>query len=240
MISLKEKMENPSVEKYREILKRKRVSLILKRVFDIVVSAIALLILLPACAVIAILIKLDSNGKIIYKQKRVTTNGRVFSIYKFRTMVENADKIGGLLTVGNENRITRVGRVLRKFRLDEFPQLVNILKGDMSFVGTRPEVLKYVEQYTDEMYATLLLPAGVTSLASIYYKDEAELLNSAKDADEVYINQILPEKMYYNLKAIEEFNFINEIKIMAMTVFAVLGVKYRDKYESGINKEMNL
>lgn len=240
MISLKEKMENPSVEKYREILKKKSFSLILKRIFDIVVSAIALLILLPACAIIAILIKLDSNGKIIYKQKRVTTNGRVFSIYKFRTMVENADKIGGLLTVGNENRITRVGRVLRKFRLDEFPQLVNILKGDMSFVGTRPEVLKYVEQYTDEMYATLLLPAGVTSLASIYYKDEAELLNSAKDADEVYINQILPEKMYYNLKAIEEFNFLNEIKIMAMTVFAVLGVKYRDKYESSINKEMNL
>lgn len=239
--NLEARMNCSAVLQYREILKKKKISRFLKRAFDILASAILLVLLLPVCVIIAIAIKADSSGKIIYRQERITTNGKKFYIYKFRTMVENADKIGGLLTVKNENRITKVGAFLRKYRLDEFPQLLNVLKGEMSFVGARPEVLKYVEQYTDEMFATLLLPAGITSLACIYYKDEAELLESAEDADKVYVDEILPGKMYYNLKEVEEFSFLNDIKTMVMTVFAVLGREYKEnKSYSGVeNVEHN-
>jgi len=224
-----EKMNSPELAEYKKILDTKIMSRILKRIFDIVVSAVLLVLLLPVCIIIAVLIKCDSHGKVIYKQERITTKGKKFYIYKFRTMVENADKIGGLLTTGNENRITRVGGFLRKYRIDEFPQLLNVLKGEMSFVGVRPEVLKYVSQYTDEMFATLLLPAGITSLACIYYKDEAKLLDSAEDADRIYVEEVLPGKMYYNLKSIREFSFLNDIKIMIMTVLAVLGKEYKEK-----------
>ena len=234
-IDIVEKMKSPELAEYREILRKKRISLALKRIFDMCVSAVLLILLFPVCVVIAVAIKIDSEGNVLYKQERITTNGRRFYIYKFRTMVQNADKIGGLLTTSNEKRITRVGGFLRKYRIDEFPQLLNVLKGEMSFVGARPEVMKYVNHYTDEMLATLLLPAGITSLACIYYKDEAELLDSAEDADRIYIEQILPGKMYYNLKAVREFSFLNDIKTMAMTVFAVLGKEYReDKNYSGV------
>ena len=137
-------------------------------------------------------------------------------------MVNNAEKLGTQVTVGNDSRITRVGSFIRNCRLDEISQLLNILTGDMTLVGTRPEVKKYVDHYTKEMMATLLLPAGVTSLASIYYKDEAELLEKSENPDKTYIEEILPEKMKYNLQSIEKFNFIEDIKIMFMTALAVI------------------
>ena len=158
----------------------------------------------------------------MYRQTRVTTYGREFRIFKFRSMVQNADKKGSQVTTKCDGRITRIGRILRKYRLDELPQLLNILNGDMSFVGTRPEVVKYVRHYTSEMRATLLLPAGVTSMTSIEYKDEEKLLESVEDADDIYIHQILPEKMKYNLKALEKFNFLEDLKTMFRTVLAVL------------------
>ena len=137
-------------------------------------------------------------------------------------MVANADKIGSLVTVNNDSRITKVGKFIRKCRLDEICQLIDVLRGTMTFVGTRPEVKKYVDAYTDEMYATLLLPAGVTSLASIKYKDEEKLLSGSDDTDGTYINDILPDKMKYNLEYLEKFGFFYDIKLMFMTVFAVL------------------
>lgn len=224
--ALPTEFKTDAVRAYYEKLDKRRVSLAVKRIFDIIVSLLAFIVLLPFYLIISILIKLDSPGKIFYCQTRVTTYGRVFKIYKFRTMIENADKIGSLVTVNKDPRITRVGRVLRKFRLDETPQIINIIKGDMSFVGTRPEVQKYVDAYTDEMYATLLLPAGVTSLASVFYKDEEKLLSESGDTDSTYINEILPDKMLYNLEYINKFNFFYDIKLMVMTVLAVCGVEF--------------
>lgn len=212
------------VKPYYDILNTRKSSLILKRVFDFIMSIILLIILSPIFILLIIVIKLDSKGPVFFRQERVTQYAKKFYIFKFRTMVDNAEKIGTQVTVDNDTRITKVGSVIRKYRLDEIPQLLNILMGDMSFVGTRPEVEKYVEQYTEEMMATLLLPAGVTSLASIKYKDEANLLSKSDDVDKTYINNILPSKMEYNLQAIKEFNFINEIKLMFMTVAAVLGI----------------
>ena len=214
---------------YYEILTKKKVSLLLKRVFDFTIALLMLITLSPILAIIAILIKYDSEGSIIFKQKRVTKYGKIFCIYKFRTMYTGSEK-GSNVTLKNDNRVTRVGANLRKYRLDELLQLVNILKGDMSFVGTRPEVEKYVNNYSDEMLATLLLPAGVTSLASIYYKDEEKLLDSADDTDKVYVEEILPAKMYYNLKAIKDFSLWNDIRIMFMTVLAVCGKEYKGDY----------
>ena len=158
----------------------------------------------------------------MFRQVRVTQYGKQFRIFKFRTMVNNADKIGTQVTTKNDARVTKVGKFLRKCRLDEIPQLLNIILGDMTFVGTRPEVVKYVDKYTDEMMATLLLPAGVTSEASIQYKDEELLLAHADDADETYINEVLPEKMKYNLRSIETFSFSSDIRTMLRTVAAVL------------------
>ena len=226
---LPKNMQTPEVKKYFDYLKNKKVSLVLKRIFDIVVSLILLILLSPAFLVLAIAIKFDSEGPVFFRQERVTQYGKIFRIFKFRTMVQNAEKIGTQVTVDNDSRITKVGSFIRNSRLDEIPQLINVLKGDMSFVGTRPEVTKYVEKYTDEMMATLLLPAGVTSLASIMFKDEAELLANAKDADSTYINEILPKKMKYNLDSIKTFSFIGEIKIMFMTVLAVLGKEYKEE-----------
>ena len=222
-------MQTEEVRKYYDILKKKKVSLFFKRAFDIVASLVLLLILSPIFLVLAIAIKIDSEGPVFYRQVRVTQYNRKFRIFKFRSMVQNADK-GSQVTVSGDSRVTRVGKVVRKCRLDELSQLIDVLRGKMTFVGTRPEVPKYTEQYTPEMMATLLLPAGVTSLASIYYKDEAELLDSAEDADKVYVEEILPAKMYYNLKAIEAFSFFGDIKIMFMTVLAVLGKEYKGDY----------
>lgn len=214
--------QNEDVQKYYDILKKKTFSLILKRIFDVVVAAIMLVILSPVFLVLATAIKLDSKGPVFYRQERITQFGRKFKIFKFRTMVANADKIGSLVTVNNDSRITKVGSFIRKCRLDEICQLIDVFRGTMSFVGTRPEVKKYVDAYTDEMYATLLLPAGVTSLASIKYKDEEKLLSCSDDTDATYINDILPDKMKYNLEYIEKFGFFYDIGLMFMTFFAVL------------------
>ncbi len=218
-------MQTEAVRTYYDILAKRKGSLVLKRIFDIVCSAILLVIFSPVFLVLAIAIKIDSPGPVFYRQDRITQYGKHFRIHKFRTMVQFADK-GSQVTVGNDNRVTRVGKLVRKCRLDEISQLIDVLQGTMTFVGTRPEVPKYVEHYTSEMMATFLLPAGVTSLASIYYKDEAELLDGAEDTDKVYIERILPGKMYYNLKGIEQFSFLGDIRMMFMTVFAVLGKEY--------------
>ncbi len=215
-------MQTEAVKPYYEILQKKQISLIFKRSFDIVVSLIMLLILSPVFLVLAIAIKLDSKGPVFYRQVRVTQYGKEFRIFKFRTMVNNADKIGSQVTVGGDSRITRVGKVIRECRLDEIGQLLNILGGSMTFVGTRPEVPKYVEKYTSEMWATLLLPAGVTSEASIRYKDEAALLDAAEDVDATYIQDVLPGKMKYNLRSIQEYSFFKDIETMFQTVFAVV------------------
>lgn len=220
-------MQTEEVRKYYDILKKKQASLLFKRMFDIVVSFLMLILLSPLFLILAFAIKLDSKGPVFYRQVRITQNLRKFRIFKLRSMVQNADQ-GSLVTVQCDARITRVGKLIRRFRLDEVSQLINVLKGDMTFVGTRPEVPKYVDQYTSEMLATLLLPAGVTSLASIYYKDEADLLDAAEDTDKVYIEKILPAKMYYNLKSIEHYSFWGDIRIMFMTFFAMCGKEYAD------------
>lgn len=227
--------QNEDVKKYYDILKKKTFALILKRAFDIIVSAIMLVILSPVFLILAIAIKLDSKGPVFYRQERVTQFGEKFRIFKFRTMFANADKIGSLVTVNNDSRITKVGSFIRKCRLDEICQLIDVFRGTMSFVGTRPEVKKYVDAYTDEMYATLLMPAGVTSLASINYKDEEKLLSGAEDTDSTYINRILPDKMKYNLEYIEKFGFFYDIKIMFMTVFAVLKKEKEEKTGEKVN-----
>lgn len=219
---LPEYMQTDAVRPYYDQLKKKGFSLFLKRIFDIVVSLVLIVLLSPLLLVLSILIVLDSKGGVFYRQERVTQYGRKFRIFKFRTMVANADKIGTQVTVSNDSRITRVGAVIRKYRLDEIPQLFNILLGDMSLVGTRPESTHYVKHYAPEMFATLLLPAGVTSEASIKYKDEAELLNKADDVDKVYIGKVLPGKMEYNLESISNFSFIKDIGTMFKTVVAVI------------------
>lgn len=222
-------MQTDAVRPYYEILRKKNFSLFFKRLFDILVSFVMLVCLFPFFLILAIVIKIDSKGPVFYRQERVTQYGKRFRIFKFRSMVVNADK-GSLVTVDNDSRITSVGKFIRKCRLDEICQLIDVFRGTMTFVGTRPEVPKYVSQYTPEMMATLLLPAGVTSLASIYYKDESERLNAAEDTDKVYVEKILPAKMYYNLKAIEKFGFWRDIRTMFMTVFAVLGKEYKGDY----------
>ena len=218
-------MKTEEVREYYDILAKKKMSLLFKRCFDIFVSFVMLLLLSPIILVLAIAIKIDSKGPVFYRQVRITQYNKEFRIFKFRSMVQNADK-GAHVTVSGDSRITRVGRIVRKCRLDEISQLIDVLRGTMTFVGTRPESKKYTSEYTPEMMATLLLPAGVTSLASIFFKDEAVLLEGAEDTDKVYVEKILPEKMYYNLKAIKEFGFWSDIKIMFMTFFAVLGKEY--------------
>lgn len=223
---LPEFMKTPEVRPYWEILNKKRGQLVLKRAFDLVVSIILLVILAIPMGVIAVLIKKDSEGPVFYRQERVTSYGKHFRIHKFRTMVSNADKIGTAVTVGNDSRITRMGARLRGYRLDELPQVLDVILGDMSFVGTRPEAVKYVEQYKPEFNATLLMPAGITSEASIRYKDEEKLLNGAEDVDTVYVEQVLPAKMKWNLESISQFKFLREILTMFRTVLAMLGKDY--------------
>lgn len=214
-------MKNEKVRPYYDCLSKKAFSLKLKRAFDFVVALIMLVLLFVPMLIIAIMIKLDSKGPVFFRQERVTRYGRKFYIHKFRTMVNHADKIGTGVTVNDDARITNVGKKLRKLRIDELPQLIDVLSGDMSFVGTRPESTKYVKCYSDEMFATLLMPAGITSEASIKYKDEDKLLSSASNADSVYVNKVLPEKMKYNLTSIKNYSFFNDIKTMIKTVIAV-------------------
>ncbi len=223
---LPDNMRTDAVRPYYDVLKRRQGSLILKRIFDFLVSLVLLLIIWPILLIIAIAVRLDSPGPAFFRQVRVTTYGRKFRMWKYRTMVANADKMGPQVTTSNDMRVTRIGKILRGVRLDELPQLINILTGDMSFVGTRPEVVKYVEAYKPEYYATLLLPAGVTSEASIRYKHEYKLLSEAEDVDKVYIEEILPAKMVWNLESIERFRFLREILTMIRTVLAVLGKDY--------------
>ena len=223
---LPDELRIPEVRPYYDVLSRRRGSIALKRVFDFLVSLLMLLILWPFMLLIALAVRLDSPGPALFLQERVTTYGRRFKIWKFRTMVNNAEKLGTQVTVSGDSRVTRVGKLLRSVRLDELPQLVNILKGDMSFVGTRPEVVKYVEQYTPEMMATLLLPAGVTSEASIRYKDEYKLLDAAENPDRVYVEVVLPAKMVWNLNSVERFSFLRELLTLIRTVLAILGKEY--------------
>lgn len=224
--TLPEYMQNDEVRFYYDSLQKKKVSMFLKRVMDLVGGLILLILLAIPMIVISIMIKLDSEGPVFYRQERVTTYGKHFKIHKFRTMVSNADKIGSTVTVGNDSRITKVGAKLRGCRLDELPQVLDLICGNMSFVGTRPEAVKYVKQYKPEYMATLLLPAGITSEASIRYKDEAELLDAASDVDKTYIEEVLPGKMKYNLDSIKNFSFFGDIATMFRTVLAVLGKDY--------------
>lgn len=217
---LPEEMQIPEVKEYYDILQKRKLSLVMKRLFDITVSFLMLLFLSPVFLILAIAIKLDSEGPVFYRQTRVTRYGEKFRIFKFRSMVTDADK-GSLLTVGGDSRITKTGKIIRKYKLDELSQLIDVLRGKMTFVGTRPEVPKYVEKYTPEMMATLLMPAGITSEASVYYKDENELLDAAEDVEKTYLEVVLPDKMKYNLAAIRSFSFIDDIKVMILTVLAV-------------------
>lgn len=219
---LPQEFRNDEVKEYYEILQKRKASLIIKRIFDIVIALILTVITIPFMIIIAVWIKCDSKGSIFFCQRRVTTYGKVFKIIKFRTMVSDAEKLGTQVTVSHDSRVTRAGSILRKCRLDELPQLFNVLRGDMSFVGTRPEVERYVDRYSNEMMATLLMPAGITSLASIKFKDEEKLLDGAENPDEVYVKSVLPQKMEYNLEYLKKFNFFYDIKLMFMTFIAVI------------------
>lgn len=219
-------MKCDEVRIYYDVLSKKRISLFFKRLFDVVVAVILLIVLAIPMLIIGCMIKADSKGTVFYRQERVTAYGKKFKIHKFRTMVSDADKIGTAVTVGGDARITKVGAKIRNLRIDEIPQLLDVLSGNMSFVGTRPEATKYVEKYSKEMFATLLLPAGITSEASIRYKNEAELLDAADDVDRVYVEDVLPGKMKYNLNTIKNFSFSGEIATMFRTVLAVLGKEY--------------
>ncbi len=220
---LPDQMRIPEVRPFYDILNKKRFSLLIKRLFDLFAAFVLLILLAIPMLIIALWIKADSEGPVFYRQERVTRDGKHFRIHKFRTMVANADRIGTAVTVGNDKRITRAGEKLRHLRLDELPQLLDVLTGDMSFVGTRPEAVKYVEQYEPEFYATLLLPAGITSEASIRYKDENKLLSAADDVDRVYLKQVLPEKMKWNLRELRDFRLIRELGTMFRTIAAVCG-----------------
>ena len=225
-MNIDKRFETEIVKKYREEIEKRKISLFLKLFLDKVLALILLIPLSPIILAIAIWIKLDSEGPVFYRQERITTYGRPFRIFKFRTMVKDADKLGAAVTEHNDPRISRAGNKLRKVRLDELPQLFNVLLGDMSFVGVRPEVAKYVNRYTDEMNATLLLPAGITSPASIEYKDEDEVIEKFKGTgrsiDDIYIEEVLPDKMKYNLEYIKNFSIANDIKIMIQTALAVI------------------
>ena len=219
--ALSENMKNNEVKEYYEILKHKKFSLIIKRFFDFFAALILLIILSPIMLILAIMIKLESKGPVFYRQERITKYGKKFRIFKFRTMVQDADKKGALVTMGQDPRITKVGNKIRKCRLDELPQLLNVIKGEMSFVGTRPEVEKYVNEYSNEMRATLLMPAGISSRASIEYKDEIinKYLSKGEKIDDIYVKRILPEKMKWNLEYIKKFSIWEDIKICFKTVF---------------------
>ena len=218
---LPDKLRNPEVKRYYDILNTKRTQLLIKRSFDIAASASALAALTPLFVLIAAAIKFDSSGPVFFRQERVTQNGKGFRIHKFRSMVNDADS-GSSVTVRGDSRITNVGSFIRKYKIDELSQLIDVLKGDMTFVGTRPEVKKYIDEYTEEMLATLLLPAGITSSASVLYRDENKLISEADDVDKVYIERILPDKMKYNLSDLENFSIVNDLNILLKTALVLI------------------
>lgn len=218
---LPEKLKCDEVRMYYDILDKKRRSLLLKRIFDVVLSSVLIVFLLIPMIIISVCIKCSSKGPVLYKQTRITSYNKRFQIFKFRTMIVGADKKGSLVTIDNDSRITKIGEFLRKYRLDELPQIFHVFTGKMSFVGTRPEVAKYVECYTPAMMATLLMPAGITSLASIKFKDENKIIGDITDPDEIdriYVEKILPKKMKYNLRYIYRFGFRRDIYLMLSTV----------------------
>ena len=200
----------------------------MKRRLDILLGLVLLVLLAIPMGIIAALVKAGSPGPVFYRQERVTAYGKRFRIHKFRTMRQDAEKVGTAVTSGGDPRITRIGRKLRRLRLDELPQVLDVLAGNMTFVGTRPEAVKYTERYTPEWNATLLLPAGITSECSIRYKDEEKLLGEAAKAggdevDRVYVEEVLPEKMKINLESLREFSLLNDVKVLLSTVVAVFG-----------------
>lgn len=223
---LPEYMQTPEVRPYYDLLKKRQLSLLNKRIFDYAAAVVLLAVLAVPMSAIAVWIKLDSPGPVFFRQERVTTYGKHFMIHKFRSMVENADQLGAAVTSGDDERVTAVGSKLRHLRLDELPQLFDVLQGNMSFVGTRPEAVEYVEQYAPEYYATLLMPAGITSEASIRYKDEEKLLSASEDVNDTYLKQILPKKMEWNLESIKQFSSWKDLMTMFRTVSAVLGKDY--------------
>ena len=220
--NLPQSMRYDAVKPYWSILQSRKWHLVAKRIFDVIVSSLILCVFSPFLLLLAIAIKLDSQGPVFYRQKRVGRYDIDFKIFKFRTMVVNADKIGPPLTTGDDPRITRMGKLIRKCRLDEFSQLLNVLSGDMSLVGPRPEVRKYVDYYTPEYMATLLVRPGITATSSIAFKDEDQLLNRGGDPEKVYVQEILPPKMALNLDYLKKISVCGDIKIMFQTVFAVL------------------
>ena len=219
---LPESMKNDFTNGYWDMLAERKASLIGKRIFDIVVSALALLILSPLFLLLALAVKLDSPGPVFYRQVRVGQFNKDFRIFKFRTMVQDADKIGPPLTMGRDPRITRVGAFIRKLRLDEFSQFLNVLNGTMSFVGPRPEVRRYVDAYTPEYMATLLIRPGITAPSSIAFKDEDKLLNAGGDPEKIYVEKILQPKMALNLEYMKHISVAGDIKIMFQTIAAVI------------------
>ena len=211
----------PQSNNYREILNKKRCTLVFKRLFDIVAALFGLIVLIIPFAVIAVLIKITSRGPVFFRQIRVGRFGKEFKIYKFRTMVVDAEKKGLQITTKDDNRITKIGSFLRKTKFDEFPQLINVLIGQMSFVGPRPEVPKYVALYNEVQRNVLLVRPGITELASIKYRDENEMLESSENPEETYIKEIMPKKIEYNLDYIKSMSLFYDLKLIFMT-FAVL------------------
>lgn len=219
---LPDNMGDPVIREYGRMLHCRRASLVCKRIFDVVISFLILLLLSPILLLLAAAIKLDSKGPVFYRQVRVGRYNRDFKILKFRTMVQDADRIGPALTVGGDSRITRVGRLIRKYRLDEFSQLLNVLGGSMSLVGPRPEIRRYVDVYTPEYLATLLIRPGITAPSSIVFKDEDKLLTSGENPDTIYIEKILPPKMKLNLDYMKHISVWGDIKIIFQTLVAVI------------------
>ncbi len=211
-------LRTEAVRPYYDALARRRGQLFWKRCFDIAAAFLGILLTAPLCLILAVWIVLDSPGTPIFRQERVTANGKRFRIHKFRSMTVSRNGQGSSVTTSMDTRITRAGRLMRRFHLDEIPQLIDILGGNMTFVGTRPEVPEFVDAYTPEMYATLLLPAGLTSEASIRFQDEAEMLGAQEDADTAYIRVLLPEKMKVNLQQLALFSLRNDWRCLVHTL----------------------
>jgi len=193
----------------------------MKRVFDIGMAFIFLVVLCPLLTVISVLIKTSSPGPVFYRGERVGRRGRIFRIFKFRTMVVDAERIGGPSTADDDPRITSMGRRLRKFKLDELPQSINVLRGEMSFVGPRPEVRHYVDMYTEKEKALLSLKPGITDWASLWNNDEGALLAAGSDPEKTYLETIRPEKIRLQLKYLEDHSFLTDLRIIALTIRAL-------------------
>jgi lipopolysaccharide/colanic/teichoic acid biosynthesis glycosyltransferase len=195
----------------------------IKRLIDFSLSLVGLLLLFPVFIIIAILIKLEDGGSIFFRQVRVGQHGKLFKIYKFRTMVENAERLGIQVTKEDDPRITKIGKILRKYKLDELPQLINVLKGEMSLVGPRPEVPKYVNIYKEEYKEILKIKPGITDFAAIEFINEEKLLKGSKNPEKIYLEQILPKKMEFYKKYIHEISILTDLKILLKTILKIIG-----------------